>query len=817
MPKKENKERENMIIRKNAILLLLIILFSANIQLISQQNTDKPNIKISGTVIDLNSSTPLEFANIVLFSAKDSTQVSGTVTDKKGLFELPNIQIGNYFIRISFIGYDNYTANINPVNNIDLGKIYLAHESIGISDVVVSGERAAISYEIDKKVINVGENFSASSGTAVDILENIPSVTVDIEGNVSLRGSSNFKVLIDGRPTVLEPADALQQIPASSIENIEIMTNPSAKYDPEGTSGIINVILKKSKNQGISGVLELNGGLKDKYGGEAITDFKGESIHANIALNYNKRNFGGIQSERSWTNDGLKTSFYNSEGSSSRGMENYGLRGSITFNLGEQKTLLLGSRYGTRSNFGNSYLDYTEWNSLSTSQLSLVNNSQDKRSGNNFTLFANYTHPFKSKGHKITAEINFNSSSSNEESVNRLLDLNKIIAGQISTEEGPGKELEANLDYILPLGDNSRFEAGFQSELEFDNEKTGISNYNVSASQFVRDPLYDKDISYDKQEIALYTMYSDKIEKFGYQIGFRAEHTGRNIELNSLNKNFTINKWDYFPSAHISYEISPGHQMMTSYTKRINRPRGWELEPFETWMNAYNVRIGNPALLPEYIDSYEFGYQTLIGKSVLSAEAYYRITNNRIERIQSVYSDKVTLQSVENIGKDYALGSEFFLNFDPVSGWNVNLMANLYHYRIEGFLYGDNFSRKSFNWNIRFNNTIKLSQLTQIQFNTNYNSPSVSAQGKREGFIYTNIAVKHEILHNMLTATLQVRDLFGSAKHESINQSSDFYSYRHSQIESPVVMLNLRFNFNNYKSNQRESRDDDMPGVGEEF
>lgn len=806
-----------MVIRSKMKLFFVITLFLVSYPLFSQQNRENQHFKISGTVIDLNSSSPLEFTNIVLFSAKDSTQVSGTVTNKNGLFELPNIKIGDYFIRISFIGYDNYTSEIKLTNNMDLGKIYLAPESIGINDVVVSAERAPISYEIDKKVINVGENFSASSGTAVDILENIPSVTVDIEGNVSLRGSSNFKVLIDGRPTVLEPADALQQIPASSIENIEIMTNPSAKYDPEGTSGIINVILKKSKNQGISGVFELNGGLKDKYGGEAITDFKGESLHANLGLNYNNRNFGGSQSERSWTNDGLKTSYYNSDGISSRGMENFGIRGSISFNLGEQRTLLLGTRYGTRSHFGNSSLDYTEWNTLSSSQLNLLNNSQDKRSGNNFTLFANYIHPFKTKGHQITAEIDFNSSNSNEESINRLLDLNQIINGQISTEDGPGNELEAKLDYTLPLGNNSRFEAGFQSEFEFDEEKTGILNYNAAASQFVRDPFFDKDISYDKQEIAIYTMYSDKIEKFGYQIGFRTEHTGRQIELNNQNKSFTIDKWDYFPSAHISYEIAPGHQMMTSYTKRINRPRGWELEPFETWMNAYNVRTGNPALLPEYIDSYEFGYQTVIGKSVLSAEAYYRITNNRIERIQSVYSDKVTLQSVENIGKDYALGTELFLNFDPVSRWNVNLMANLYDYRIDGSLYGENFERNSFNWNLRFNNTIKISESTQVQFNANYNSPSVSAQGKREGFVYTNIAVKHELLDNMLTATLQVRDLFGTAKYEFTNQSYDFYNYRYSQMESPVVMLNLRFNFNNYRSNQRENRNDDSPGMGEDF
>jgi hypothetical protein len=195
-------------------------------------------------------------------------------------------------------------------------------------------------------------------------------------------------------------------------------------------------------------------------------------------------------------------------------------------------------------------------------------------------------------------------------------------------------------------------------------------------------------------------------------------------------------------------------------------------------------------------------------------EAYYRITNNRIERIRSVYSEKVTLQSVDNVGKDFALGTEVFFNFDPINKWNVNLMANIFDYRIDGILYGEEFSRNSFNWNIRFNNNIKISESTQLQFNTSYNSPSVSAQGKSEGFLFTNLAVKQELFDKMLTATLQIRDLFGTAKFESTSQSFDFYNYRYSERESPVVMLNLRFNINNFKSDKRNGNNNQDSGEG---
>jgi len=304
-------------------------------------------------------------------------------------------------------------------------------------------------------------------------------------------------------------------------------------------------------------------------------------------------------------------------------------------------------------------------------------------------------------------------------------------------------------------------------------------------------------------------MFSSKYERLGYQLGLRTEYTGRTIEIAGEDNNFTIDRWDYFPSAHLSYEFLVGHQMITSYTRRINRPRGWQLEPNKTWQDAYNIRVGNASLLPEYIDSYEFGYQTFFGKSVLSLEAYYRITNNRIESIQSAYSEKVTLQSFENIGKDYSLGTELFFNFDPINNWNVNLMGNIYDYKIKGTLYDKDFSRNSFNWNARFNNTIKIGPSTQVQINASYNSPSVSAQGRREGFIFTNLAVKQELFDKLLTATLQVRDVFGTAKFEMENQSFDFYSYRHMERESPVIMLNLRFNINNYKSRENNNRDVD--------
>jgi outer membrane receptor protein involved in Fe transport len=300
------------------------------------------------------------------------------------------------------------------------------------------------------------------------------------------------------------------------------------------------------------------------------------------------------------------------------------------------------------------------------------------------------------------------------------------------------------------------------------------------------------------------------------QGGLRTEYTYRSIEVVNQStlsgQYFTIDRWDFFPSVHSSYKFESGEQLMASYTRRIERPRGWALEPFETWMDANNVRRGNPALDPEFIDSYELGGQTILGSISMSAELYYRVTNNKIEDVRSIYSveDDVILTTFENVGKDFSLGTELMFIFDPFEFWNVNLMGNLYNYKVEGTLYDQSFSEESFNWNTRFNNVFKISKATQLQLNVMYNSPSVSAQGSTEGFATADIAVKQDFFERLLSLTLQVRNILGTAKREFTSEGFDFYKYHYMERESPIVMLNLRLNFNTSKSDRdRERRGED--------
>jgi len=649
----------------------------------------------------------------------------------------------------------------------------------------------------------------------VDVLETVPSVSVDIEGNVSLRGSSNFTVLIDGRPSILEPSEALQQIPASSIENIEIITNPSAKYNPEGTAGIINIIMKKKERQGRSATFNMNAGWDDKYGGDVLVEQKTEKIHATVGLDYSRRRFSGSSLEELRTTQNGETSFVFSDGGSLWGRRSLGLRGELQLLLSSKDVLTFGGRYGDRKGERDADLNYDEWSMAEENHLLYTSVSDRERSGNFFAANVNYQRLFNTKGHELYTEFYFDYGNSDEETINELIDNGQIIDGQRSTESGPGKEFRAKVDYAYPFGDEQKLEAGYQSELDRSEENNGVYEYDTVLQDYVFLADFSHSADYNRNIHSVYAIYAGEWRNFGYQGGLRGEYTYRTIDFSG--ETFTIDRWDYFPTIHASYKFSDLYQVMASYTRRIDRPRGWHLEPFETWIDAYNVRVGNPGLLPEYIDSYEAGFQTHLGKTLLTTEGYYRVNHNKIERVRSVYSENVTLHSLENVGTDYALGSEVLLDFGYFKNWNINLTGNLYHYRVEGTLLGEAFSRESFNWSLRLHNVIKFGKSTQVQINGRYNSPSVSSQGRREGFFVTDLALKQEFFKRRASATLQIRDVFGTAEYEYTSEGADFFNYNYFDRESPIVMLNLRYSLNHKRPDREREGNREGSDYGEEF
>jgi len=802
------KEYDLDLDRKVYIILVLLLALASSASAQQRQNGNMTSSTVIGRVVDAELGTPLEYANVVLYEPGSKTQVTGAMTDSAGVFHLLSVKPGEYTLEVSFMGY--YPKEIATIEVGDdptlvrAGIIQLERAVLMMEGVEVTSDKPAVEYKIDKKVIDVSKDFTAISGTAVDVLQNAPSVTVDIEGNVSLRGSNNFTLLIDGRPTVLEPNDALEQIPASNIEQIELITNPSAKYDPSGIAGIINVIMKKERAQGTNGIANLSVGLDEKYSADFLVNHRMERMNLFFGANYNDQTFPGTAVTENQTTRGDTTSFISSDGASEWQRKFYGLRGGFDWYLSAYDILSLGLRYGARDMLMAADRDVDEWTVPGDTHNLYMSETIVKRGGDFYSMNMDYGHEFGRKEHKLSGHAMLSRRTGDEEALTKLRAMDSTItSGQRTIESGPSMRTQLNIDYTLPVWELNRIETGYQANLRKSTDSSQLYEYDSITGEYEFRPDFSNVVEYEDNIHAFYALYKGEWVEFGYQAGLRSEYQYRFIELLGRDEEFTIDQWDFFPSGHISYSFPNEHEVMASYTRRIDRPRGWQLEPFETWMDAYNVRRGNPALKSEYIDSYELGYQKQFGRNQVSLEGYYRVTHNKIERVSSVYDENVILRSVENVGTDYSFGAEAMLEWDLFKWLNLNLTGDIYQYRVEGELYGEDFSRESFNWNTRLNTTLKLGKSTRLQINGIYYSPSVSSQGRREGFYVTNAAIRQDLWNRRVAVTLQLRDVLGTGKHEFTSEGTDFYSYTEFSRKSPVVMLALSFNFNRYKPEQR--------------
>ena len=795
--------------------LLILIVFS------SFANTaGSKGAKISGQVFDKKSKHPVEYATVSL-SDVDGKLITGTITDNNGRFSIENIKYGTYNINISFLGYDDIIIdNIvlsNIQNDIKLSDIYITTTTEKLEEVTIVSDVAPVQYKIDRKIINVSKQFSAISGTAVDVLENIPSIRVDIEGNVSLRGSSGFTVLIDGRPTILEANDALQQMPASNIQNIELITNPSVKYDPDGSAGIINIITKKKKMQGVSGIAHLNAGLDDKYGGDFLFNVKKNSLNFFASADYNHRYSPSYNEseQRTLSNDTLY--FVVLDGENQGGRQRKSFRTGLEWDISEKDFLLVGFRFSESRRDRISVKNFSEWSEPGSEKQNNISLEDGYREGSGYSINTSYKHNFDKKGHDIIAFLHYGNSNSTEESNNELRSLESILEGNKNLEEGPSKSLTTKLEYKLPLREEDRFEAGLQGRFSISEDNSGLYRYVPEEGDYVLQPEFEHSTIYDRNIFSVYSLYAASLKKFGIQGGLRGEYTMRETDTDIDDNIYTIDRFDLFPTLHLSYSFSEDLQMMTSYSRRINRPRGFYFEPFIVWQDAYNVRKGNPDIIPEYSDSYELGILKTIGESFISFEGFYRVTHNKIERIRSVYSKNVFLHTVWNVGTDYALGAELATRFKIIKKWDIDLSGSMFDYRVEGELEGKSFDQTSFNWDGRWNNNILFTETTQMQITARYRSPSATAQGESKGHFTVNASMKQSVLDRKLTAILQVRDIFGTAKRKFISESQDFYYSRYHYRKAPVVMLTLTYNFNNYKEKREQRNGGDENGEEEDL
>ncbi len=775
-------------------------------------------LNVVGKVVDEKSAEPIEFATIALYNVSDNSLSGGGITSESGEFSIKNVGVGKYRLEVAFIGYVSTSVEITVSNaDVNVGKIKLKQDVKQIATVDVVADRASVDYKIDKKVVNVGQQLNALSGTAVDVLENVPSMKVDIDGNVSMRGSSSFTVLIDGRPTPLDASDALRQIPASSIENIEIITNPSAKYEPDGASGVLNIITKKNSLNGFSGIFNVNAGIPKRMGGDFILDYRTRGWHffagANGRINENES-----ESDRTrWVETNGVRSYTLASGKSHRKNNGWGLNGGADYQLTENVVFGFNFRYGNHTNANDNSMDYLLYDLGGTDTTTYVSNGNSSNGGHFKSLSVFYSQVFGNKEHTLDIQLNLNGRDNDQESENNMVDTNgDIYYGQKNNQSGPGNGYRFKIDYVRPLSEFSKLSLGGQGRLSPSDDKYEVNSFDTSVMTYVRQDAYSYETKYLRQTYSLYAMFASSIGKFGYQCGVRGEYTYQNLELSGGNGTYKYSEPAFFPTFHMSYELPASQQMMLSYTRRINRARPWQLQPYVTWQDAYNVRRGNPDLEPEYVNSIDFGYQKKFADNFVAVDAYYRITQNKIERIQTIYEgyDDVIMNSTRNVGSDYAAGAELTLNYSPIKWYQLNLMGDVYDYRKEGVYDGVDFSQHSFNWNARMNNVVKIGNNTRVQIDFNYRSKSVTTQGYEKAFLTANVALKQELFNRNLTATFQARNVLNTIKRENVTEGPSFYTNNTFKPQWPQLSIVLSYKMNNYIVREEEEGGNNNDGYG---
>ena len=784
------------------------------------------NGKISGKIIDTETNTPMEYANVSIFRKQDSKLITGSISNASGAFVITDLPLGEYYVEASFIGFEKTTIKdikIAPnAATVDMGTIGLSasREQIGTVDVVA--ERNRVEYKIDKKVINVSNDINAAGGSAVTVLENTPSVEVDIDGNVSLRGSSSFTVLIDGRPSVLSGSDALKQIPSSAIQNIEIITNPSVKYDPDGMAGIINVVMKRNVLSGVNGIVNVNLGTGDKYGTDMMLNYKTKKYNLFFGANWNDNtDKGNMRSTReTYAND--TTTYLNTEGTRNQSHGGKQIKGGFDYYLTDKTSVTVSTQLGSYdfSSYGSGNLHNYDF--PSSFDIYSIQKNNSTRTGNYVSANANFLTKFDENGtHKLEGSFNYrNRDGGSDETIDEYqTDANYSQVGEylsrvITNENSNSNDYRAKLDYTLPLKGGSKFEAGLQSRIEDESEALDFQDFNTTTQQFENNPNFTSSMDFKENIHSIYSTYTGNLKAIQFVVGVREEYNKRSIihyKENVPNK-YNLDRFDFFPSLHLSYELVDKSQLMTSYSRRINRPDGRDLDPFPSYMNQYTIRTGNPGLKPEYTDSYEASYMKKFGNSFVSLETFYRTTNNLMTRLTNVV-DGISYMTVDNLNRDYSMGGEIMGNLNMTKWLLINTSFTLYNYKLKGEVLGKSVDKQSTNYSGRLNATIKFTPESRLQLTGFYRGPSVSAQGDQKGMVFTNLSYRQDFMKKKLSATLSVRDLLGTMRMQGTSYGDNFKSTFKMTREPRVLMLTLSYKINNYKMDKSAPTEENVPAM----
>ena len=776
------------------------------------QSADKGLIK--GQILNATNNEAFSMVNVAVFSLPDSVLVTGSASNDAGYFELKNIEYGTYLLKISFVGYDTREINceLSSLNSeFDAGIITLRESAQKIGDVEIVTAKPEIIYKEGKKILNVDQFKSTGATNLVEVLENAPSITTDTEGNVLLRGSASYKLLIDGKPAPVTGGNLLRQIPQEMVENIEIITNPSAKYEAEGAAGIINLILKKQSEAGFNSLLTLLAGWNNKYNGDVQFNYRKNKLNM----------FGGV-SGTSYNTDvagdlnrtsliGGKDFEYNTY------LVQTTTIGTISGNLGLDYDLNDKNNISASSNFGPMRFDiglnnkvfrgFTEdgvdEKYLATNSLLLDGFFVNPKVG--------WLHKFDQDGHQIDINIFAGGFQGDllQDRNEYLVDDNwgnvqDVWMKSNSSEKSLIKDARLKVDYEKPFGEN-KLEMGTQLSRYVEDNKFVLNDYDFDQDIWIKNTGFSNDATLNRDIYAGYAIWSGPLKGLHYSLGLRAEYTDRLIAQVTTDEEYAYSKLGLFPSGSLSKTLKGGQQLQFSFSRRINRPNRQFLNPFPQFIDNQTVRAGNPDLKPEFVNSFELSFQQPVKIGMFSVETYYRQANDLTSQVFSADDEGNMFFGFENANQSHSAGAEFMGNLGFTKWFRLVATGNVYYYSLVDERMAD-LDNTSLQWSTRVNTMFMFGSNSRLTFSGVYTGPTLMLQGRMAGTFMLNAGFTQTFLKRAASLTLGVRDMLSTYRIQMETFSPGLEVLTDLRPESPVITLTLTYNFNNY---QRRTPDEE--------
>tara|TARA_R110002153_G_scaffold134238_5_gene283448 strand:+ start:304 stop:2760 length:2457 start_codon:yes stop_codon:yes gene_type:complete len=817
---------------KKTLLFLMLIIAGNSFSQSDKNKVQKPGT-ISGKVIDETTKIVLPYVNIVIYDMTKKI-ITGGITDEKGMFFIKDIPEGKSTIEVQFIGFKKYIKQITistKTKNIDLGIISLSEDSASLDEVVVRSETSTVVQKVDRKVINVGKDLTATGTTASELLNNVQSVSVDSQtGNISLRGNENVRVLVDGKPTNISAAQLLKQIPSTSIKSIELITNPSAKYNPEGMSGIINIILNKEANMGFNGSVDagVNAGHYVRYNASTNLNYKTGKVNFFGNYGYNageNYNYGYVNRTDVNRNQNF---IFNNDNTSNL------LKLGADIYLNDKNTL---SFYTTQNWFnggGNGSTIITENNTIIANSPNFQN--QENKTG---AYNINYKREFEKEGHNLEFEATYSDTSSPEDAGNYNLlsntaDANYKVLNFTNAILRDQNNTLVNLDYTNPISEKGKLELGLEYRAD-NTSNTNITDqeietFDVNGTSEGFSLLGNSDFEYDRKIYSGYVNYGQEFGKVTMQLGARLEQfevEGNFNQVGQTSQKVTDEIFSVYPSAFFTYSPSDKNQFQLSYSRRVDRPGIGQVNPIREWSTPLITSIGNAQLLPQFTNSYEINYTRQIKNGSYTFGTFYRVINDNISRV--TYKDPADptdvrqILSYTNFDDTSSYGLEFSLNYKIADWWRINSSMDFYSQKQFGTvdLTTANAQRIEVTnevFNTRISNSFKVSDRFNLQLFAMYRGPQEDIQWKTENMWMVNTGASLTVFDGKGSINFRVNDIFQGMKF-AFNSSSPFVQNGQFNWESRTAYLGFNYRFGNgkNKAKQRRQRDDNIKEGGAGF